>query len=289
MSEIDATEAWELLREIPPGQPSGRTERRRGGSGEGIVLEWDGEGGWHTEPACTPEAFELVDLFLPLQRARNPVIGQLGQSLDGRIATEEGHSHYINGPEDLVRLHRVRALVDAVIVGAGTAAADDPRLTVRRAPGENPVRVVLDPQGRVPEELTLFHDGAAPTLWLQEGPAGAERAGPGAHVRILTLAAGADGLFDPHTVLEILRGRGLGAILVEGGGRTVSHFLEAGALDRLHLSVAPLLIGSGRPAITLPPIRRLDEALRPPVRHFRLGNDLLFDLSLKRTPRGDGG
>jgi riboflavin-specific deaminase-like protein len=289
MSEIDAAQAWELLREVPPGERSGRTVRRRDGSGEETTLVWNGDGSWHTQPDCTAEASELIDLFLPLRRARDPVIGQLGLSLDGRIATEEGHSHYINGPEDQVRLHRVRALVDAVIVGAGTAAADDPQLTVRRAPGENPVRVVLDPRGRVPEDRTLFHDQAAQTLWLQEGPPGAERSGPGPHVRILNLAAGPDGYFEPNAVLEVLRGRGLGPILVEGGGRTVSRFLEVGALDRLHLSVAPLLIGSGRPAITLPPIRRLDEALRPPVRHFRLGDDLLFDLSLERTPRGPSG
>jgi riboflavin-specific deaminase-like protein len=289
VSRLDETQAWALILGVTPGQASGRTERRRDGSGEGVALEWDGEGGWRTAPDCTPEASQLIDLYLPLRRARDPVIGQLGQSLDGRIATEEGHSHYINGPEDLVRLHRVRALVDAVLVGAGTAAADDPRLTVRLAPGENPVRVVLDPRARVPEDRTLFHDGAAPTLWLQEGPAAGDRPGPGPHVRILTLPAGPGGLFDPKAVLQILRGRGLGAVLVEGGGRTVSHFLEAGALDRLHLSVAPLLIGSGRPAITLPPIRRLDEALRPPVRHFRLGNDLLFDLTLERTPKGPGG
>lgn len=280
MTSLGADEAWELLRSIPGGQASGRVEGPGDGPPGARVLEWDDTGRWRTEPACSEEATALLDIFLPLRRARNPVIGQLGQSLDGRIATEEGHSHYINGPEDLLRLHRLRALVDAVVVGAGTATADDPRLTVRRTTGEHPVRVVLDPQGRVPSDRTLFRDGAASTLWLQEGVAGDERPGPAPHVRILTLPSGPDGFFEPTRVLELLRGRGLGPILVEGGGRTVSHFLEAGALDRLHVSVAPLLIGSGRPGLTLPPIRRLDEGLRPPVRHFRLGDDLLFDLNL---------
>ena len=73
-------------------------------------------------------------------------------------------------------------------------------------------------------------------------------------------------------------------ILVEGGGITVSRFLQAGALDRLHVSVASLIIGSGRPSITLPPVDTLDDALRPPVRHFTLGTDLLFDVDLGAEP-----
>lgn len=282
MSTLAPNDAWELLRAVPPGRASGRVEGADAGVSEAIALEWDETGRWRTEPACNHEAATLLEIFLPVRRVHDPVVGQLGQSLDGRIATEEGHSHYINGPEDLLRLHRLRALVDAVVVGAGTATADDPRLTVRRTTGEHPVRVVLDPQGRVPLDRTLFQDGAAPTLWLQEGAVGAERPGPAAHVRVLTLPTDPAGFFEPTSVLDLLRRRGLGPILVEGGGRTVSRFLEAGTLDRLHISVAPLLIGSGRPALTLPPIRRLDEALRPPVRHFRLGDDLLFDLSLAK-------
>ena len=77
------------------------------------------------------------------------VVGQIGQSLDGRIATESGHSKYINGPAGLTHLHRLRALVDAVVIGVGTAIADDPQLTVRRVSGQQPARVVIDPKGRL--------------------------------------------------------------------------------------------------------------------------------------------
>ena len=77
------------------------------------------------------------------------VVGQFGQSLDGRVATESGHSHYINGPAGLAHLHRLRALVDVVVVGVGTALADDPQLTVRHVAGPNPARVVIDPRGRM--------------------------------------------------------------------------------------------------------------------------------------------
>ena len=215
------------------------------------------------------------------------VIGQLGQSLDGRIATVSGESHYITGPEDIRRLHRLRALVDAVIVGAGTVALDDPGLTVREVEGENPVRVVLDPDGRLGQDHRVFSDGAAPTLVVRRAAeddpqaAGDDPQAPkDSPPEVLTLPASGAGGFEPGAVLEALRAHGLRRVLVEGGGVTVSRFLEAGVLDRLHLTVAPLLMGSGRPGITLPPIENLDQSLRARCRHVPLGDDLLFDLDL---------
>ena len=95
---------------------------------------------------------------------RRFVIGQLGQSLDGRIATPTGASKYINGGEALRHLHRIRAGVDAVVVGVGTAIADDPSLTTRHVEGPNPARVVIDPRGRLPASLAMMGDGAAPVI-----------------------------------------------------------------------------------------------------------------------------
>src|SRR4026209_2195925 len=97
-----------------------------------------------------PEPWEAR--FGPLRRGSIDglvVVGQIGQSIDGRIATVTGHSKYINGPAGLAHLHRLRALVDAVLVGIGTAVADDPLLTVRRCAGPSPARIVLDPRGRL--------------------------------------------------------------------------------------------------------------------------------------------
>src|SRR5215475_6625901 len=89
------------------------------------------------------------------------VVAQCGQSNDARIATASGHSHYINGAEGLAHLHRLRALVDAVVIGVGTALLDDPQLTVRRVAGSNPARVVIDPNGRLaPTARLLAEDGA---------------------------------------------------------------------------------------------------------------------------------
>jgi riboflavin-specific deaminase-like protein len=217
------------------------------------------------------------------------VIGQLGQSLDGRIATANGHSHYVTGPESLLHLHRLRALVDAVVVGAGTVLADDPQLTVRHCPGPNPLRVVLDPLRKLPPHRRLFCDGQAPTLVLAAvpapvpAPASAPIPAPAANraeTALLSVADDGSG-FAPAEVLSLLAARGAHRILVEGGGITVSRFLAAGALDWLHVVVAPMLIGSGRPGLTLPAIDHLDQALRPAHRRESLGEDVLYELQLR--------
>lgn len=278
---VDHADAWRHLLGIPPGEP--------GVSGP-LTLAADGS--WTSTDEATVDAKTTLDIFGSLRAREAWAVGQLGQSVDGRIATEDGHSHYINGPDDIRRLHRLRALAQAVVVGAGTVASDDPRLTVRHVEGENPVRVVLDPSGRLDASLTVFQDESAPTLWVQAaGRAGTDGGGApsrdadrqmlGGHVEIIDLHVSSR-IFDPHAVLSLLAERGLRRVLVEGGGLTVSAFLKAKALDRLHLSVAPLILGSGRPALTLPPIATLDEAIRPSCRHFNLGSDLLFDLELER-------
>src|SRR5205807_1985936 len=101
------------------------------------------------------------DIFEPLRHGRVDrlvVVGQFGQSIDARDATASGHSHYINGAAGLAHLHRLRALVDAVVVGVGTALADDPQLTVRRVSGPSPARVVIDPNGRLSPTARLLAD-----------------------------------------------------------------------------------------------------------------------------------
>lgn len=204
------------------------------------------------------------------------VIAQLGQSLDGKIATDSGHSHYINGSKALDHLHHLRALVDAVVVGASTAVLDDPSLSTRRVEGSNPVRVVVDPSGRLPDTARMLNDGGAPCMIVTR--TGTEVAGGAERVE---LAPDADGGLSPAAILEVLRARGLNTVLVEGGADTVSRFLAADAIDRLHVLVAPLILGSGRQGFALPPIDRVDEGMRPKSRVHKLGDDVLFDCDLR--------
>ncbi|MFC4261131.1 RibD family protein [Marinobacter lacisalsi] len=247
----------------------------------------EGSENWHVrQPVSDADwAVQLLQLFGPLVQALpasqpQQIIAQMGQSLDGRIATITGNSRYINGEDGLVHLHRMRAVSDAVLVGSGTASADNPRLTVRLTTGPNPVRVLVDRHRRVPEDHHLFNDGAAPTLHLVAG-----RFNPA--TLPATLSAGVyeipclsdeEGPIDPTEVLRVLLRLGLKRIFVEGGGQTVSTFLRAGLVDRLHVLVAPMIIGSGQPAFSLPEIDSLGDALRPAANMVNLGSDMLFDL-----------
>ena len=240
---------------------------------------------WELVQPASEQARNLLSLFLPLCQpvtTNSRVIGQLGQSLDGRIATVTGCSRFINGDDGITHLHRIRALCDAVVVGAGTASTDNPRLTVRRTSGRNPVRVVIDRRQRVPASHHLFTDGDAPTLHLIAGDyqPGQKTLDPTGVTTVPCLgSAENEPPASPERILQVLQDFGLRKIFIEGGGVTVSSFLKAGLLDRLHVMVAPMIIGSGRPAFSLPEIDQLDEALRPKAQLVNLGSDMLFDLA----------
>lgn len=232
------------------------------------------------------EAQALLELFAPLvtgASAHELVIGHLGQSLDGRVATPSGASQFITGREDVVHTHRLRALSDAVIVGVRTVELDDPQLTTRLVSGAHPTRVVLDPQAKLAsQQRKLFEEGAAPTLVLTGAHALAREQQRGAATWLPVPCRA--GRFELSALLAGLRARGLRRLFVEGGGVTVSAFLAAGLLDRLHVSVAPIILGSGAPAFALPPIDRLDEAVQLSCRHHTLGRDVLFDCALVKKP-----
>jgi riboflavin-specific deaminase-like protein len=258
----------EQLRLLPAGDP-------------GALIEWRPGAGWEPALPVDDPRHALIDLYLPIcsaTRARPITVGHLGQSLDGFIATHAGDSQWVTGQENILHLHRLRALCDAVVVGAGTIAADDPQLTTRLVRGPNPLRVVLDPGRRLDQHHRVFNDDSADTLYLcaQSLIQHEER-----RLGVATIVGMEDcESLDPAAAMRVLRARGCTRIFVEGGGVTVSLFLEANLLDRLHLAIAPVIIGDGRPAIRLPPCAALAECQRPRYRVFRMGGDVLFDCAI---------
>ena len=243
-----------------------------------------------TDQGGAPKA--LHALFAPLFATASGadgcfVVGRLAQTLDGRIATRNGASQWIGGQADLRHTHRLRALCHAVLVGGGTAAADNPLLTTRLVPGPNPVRVVLDTDSRLPVTLKLFQ-GGPPTLLVvaAETPHGSHFGS----AEVLAVRRDAAGALDLAALLTALAARGLTRIFVEGGGITVSRFLMAGLLDRLHVTVAPIILGSGRPAFALPEALCIADGLRFSWTCHDLAPDVLFDIALGRarppTPSG---
>jgi diaminohydroxyphosphoribosylaminopyrimidine deaminase / 5-amino-6-(5-phosphoribosylamino)uracil reductase len=152
---------------------------------------------------------------------------------------------------------------------------------VRRIPGRNPARVVIDPKGRIPVTARCLDgaDGCRRLVIRAEGVMAPALSGG---VEVITVAADAAGRLDPKATVTALHAHGLRTLLIEGGAWTVSEFINAGAVDRLHVLVAPVILGSGKPGLSLKPIDRLAEALRPATRIFALADgDVLFDCDLR--------
>jgi riboflavin-specific deaminase-like protein len=217
----------------------------------------------------------------PLSIKGPVVVAQLGQSLDGRIATATGASKYISGFEALKHLHRLRAEVDAVLIGVGTLIADDPALTVRHVEGKHPVRVVIDPSGRAPHDAQILTDGEAEVVILTLPGASVP---PG--VRHIEMKPSACGRFLPADIIATLAEIGLKRVLVEGGADTLARFLDAGTIDLLHVLVAPIILGSGKAGFSLNPIDQLDEAIRPQTTvHLFNDGDVLFTCDLRKSKK----
>ena len=226
-------------------------------------------------------ASPLQAIFEPLRPSgmnSRMVLAQIGQTLDGRIATVTGQSEYINGQDGLIHLHRLRALVDAVVVGVETAITDDPLLTVRLVKGHSPTRVVIDPRGRLANNAKVWQQDGIRKIWVTSAD---QVVSPPPEVENLALPL-TEGQIDPKNLLQQLLQIGVSRVLIEGGATTISRFLQAKCLDHLHLIIAPIVMGSGRPSFELPPILHMDQATRMSTSTHVLGTDVLFDCNLRK-------
>ncbi|VTR75616.1 bifunctional diaminohydroxyphosphoribosylaminopyrimidine deaminase/5-amino-6-(5-phosphoribosylamino)uracil reductase RibD [Cellulomonas hominis] len=190
--------------------------------------------------------------LLAVGRGRPFVTLKTAATLDGRVAAADGTSRWITSPESRAHAHALRAEVDALVVGTGTALADDPSLTARTPDGglaeHQPLRVVVG---------------------TRDLPAGGRLAGPGGEVLHLRTR-------DPRAVLAALHDREARRVLVEGGPTLAAAFLSAGLVDEVHAYVAPVLLGAGRPAVADLGARTITDALRLRTRDVqRLGPDVL--------------
>jgi riboflavin-specific deaminase-like protein len=236
---------------------------------------------WPDGEAGAPELELLFDLYMPLcvgAGAATLTIAHLGQSLDGRIATVSGKSQFITGQENLLHAHRLRALCDVVLVGRRTVHEDDPQLTTRLCAGPSPVRVIVDPGRRLRTDRRVFQNGQSATLLFCSAAASKAETHHG-HAEVVAIQP-VEARLPVTSILGELRRRGLNRVFIEGGGVTVSRFVEARALTRLQVTVAPVIFGSGRPMLVLPEIDDLSQALTLACRRFQLGPDILFDCTL---------
>ncbi len=211
---------------------------------------------------------------------------KLAMSLDGRIATHNGQSQWITGPEARARAHLLRAEHDAVMVGSGTALADNPRLTVRLPGMENrrPVRIVAD--SRLALHLTheLVRSANETPTWIlvrDDAERQRRRAFEQAGLDVLEVPGRPDEPLDIDAALSLLGTRGLTRILVEGGGRLAASLLTAGLVDRLLVFQAGVAIGGdGLPGIAGLGLRELASAPRFSRRRVeRVGADVLVQYS----------
>jgi diaminohydroxyphosphoribosylaminopyrimidine deaminase/5-amino-6-(5-phosphoribosylamino)uracil reductase len=224
--------------------------------------------------------------FRFITSGRPHVTMKVASTLDGRIATATGDSRWVTGREARAHVHRLRNGVDAVLVGAGTARADDPRLTARLpgGKGRDPLRVVLDSRLTLPGTLRLFRQRSdAPTVVAHVS--GEPPAKPPRGVEYLRCRA-RKGRVDLRDLLERLAGRGVTTLLVEGGAEVNRAFLDAGVVDVLLLFLAPKIAGGGIAWVGGDgPARMADALLLRDLRVRRLGPDLL--VSGRPAPKGD--
>jgi diaminohydroxyphosphoribosylaminopyrimidine deaminase / 5-amino-6-(5-phosphoribosylamino)uracil reductase len=183
---------------------------------------------------------------------RPTVTVSYAQTLDGRLATASGSSRWISAPESLRFAHQLRAEHDAVAVGAGTVCKDDPRLTVRLVPGEDPLRVVVDSTLRTPLSAAVLANGAAAGTVLAVTDRARERRCEEAlslGATVLRLPADAGGRVDLRALLSELHSLGVRSVMVEGGAALITSFLGERLADRLAVCIAPKILGRGIEAV----------------------------------------
>ncbi len=188
--------------------------------------------------SLTSEYYKILQTIAGNPHKRPVVFAHIAQTLDGRIACVNGDSKWIGNEENLHHAHRMRAICDAVMVGQRTVVSDNPQLTVRHVAGDNPIKLLLEGHS---------------TRGVQ-------------YKKICKFFNGTEELEIPwrklEHLLQDLDALGVKSIYLEGGGKTLSYFLRKQLVDRLQVHIAPMVLGSGHPSVTLPERQQIDQALK---------------------------
>jgi diaminohydroxyphosphoribosylaminopyrimidine deaminase / 5-amino-6-(5-phosphoribosylamino)uracil reductase len=228
------------------------------------------------EAACR----EINRVFFKYIRTGLPYVTlKFAQTLDGRIATASGHARWISSPASLRFAHRLRAIHDAILVGAGTILTDNPELTCRLVRGRDPLRIVLDSALRLSPDANIFSDGKRTLVAsTHRAPAEGRRLLEKKGVEVLEIGEDPAGRIDLGELLTVLGKRTISSLLVEGGASVATSFLKENLVDRLLVILAPKIVGEGINAIGELGIRKMDDALAFSFhRIIRRGADLILD------------
>jgi len=214
----------------------------------------------------------ILNILLPiLRKNKKLVIAQIGQSIDGRIALNNGNSHYINNPKSIIYLHCLRSISDAIIVGSNTIKKDDPLLTTRKIKGTNPKRIIIDGSLSLNNKYKIFNDGNENIIFTKSNK----------NIRLnnSTIIRLKEKNFTKNLITQIKKLK-YKNILVEGGSKTISELINNKYIDILQFMIAPILIGSGINSLKLKEISNLNQAIRPKHNFNELENEIIVNLFL---------
>ena len=214
----------------------------------------------------------ILNILLPiLRKNKKLVIAQIGQSIDGRIALNNGNSHYINNPKSIIYLHCLRSISDAIIVGSNTIKKDDPLLTTRKIKGTNPKRIIIDGSLSLNNKYKIFNDGNENIIFTKSNK----------NIRLnnSTIIRLKEKDFTKNFITQIKKLK-YKNILVEGGSKTISELINNKYIDILQFMIAPILIGSGINSLNLKEISNLNKAIRPKSNFNELENEIIVNLFL---------
>ena len=213
---------------------------------------------------------QSCEILLPLIRKKERVfIGQIGQSLDAKIALNNGNSHYINEKESITYLHCLRSISDGVLVGVNTIIKDNPLLTTRKIKGQNPTRLIIDPSLKLTNKYKIFKDKNTNIVFTTSNKT--------KNLNNTTIVKLPKKDFT-LSVYKFLKKTSLKYILIEGGPTTLSYFIEQNLINYMQFIISPTLIGSGINSVKLKPITNLKKAIRRKSNFAKLGKEIVATL-----------